>query len=85
MPDLDRTPSIAKRRRRWRLLAPLGLTTIGLGASAIGEATLRKGRGEGWVLYGTAALCILNAGLCLFGESVKESALATWAEQQADG
>ena len=43
-------------------------------------ATLRKGRGEPFVLYGTAALCVVNAGLCLFGEAVKHRALAEWTE-----
>ncbi|MFN3597320.1 MAG: hypothetical protein ACK41D_08625 [Rubricoccaceae bacterium] len=60
----------------WRRLAPLGLGAVGLGVSLAGEATLRKGRGAPWVLYGTAALCVLNAGLCLFGEAVKHRALA---------
>ena len=64
----------------WRRFAPLGLTTVGLGLSLVGEATLRKGRGEPFVLYGTAALCVVNAGLCLFGEAVKHRALADWAQ-----
>lgn len=63
----------------WRRLAPLGLASVGFGLSLVGEATLRKGRGEPFVLYGTAALCVVNAGLCLFGEAVKHRALADWA------
>lgn len=62
----------------WRRLAPLGLASVGFGLSLVGEATLRKGRGEPFVLYGTAALCVVNAGLCLFGEAVKHRALADW-------
>lgn len=62
--------------RTWRRFAPLGLASVGFGLSLVGEATLRKGRGEPFVLYGTAALCVVNAGLCLFGEAVKHRAVA---------
>ena len=65
--------------RTWRRFAPLGLTAVGLGLSLVGEAAARKERGDGWVLYGTAALCVVNAGLCVFGEAVKHRALADWA------
>ena len=34
------------------------------------------------MLYGTAALCVLNAGLCLFGEAVKHRALADGLSSQ---
>lgn len=68
--------------RTWVRFAPLGLTTVGLGLSLVGEAALRKGRGEPWVLYGTAALCVVNAGLCVFGEAVKHRALADWGRQR---
>ena len=64
--------------RTWRRFAPLGLTAVGLGLSLVGEAAARKERGDGWVLYGTAALCVVNAGLCVFGEAVKHRALADW-------
>ena len=62
--------------RAWARLAPAGLCAVGLGASLIGEATLRKGRGEAFVGYGTAALVVFNAGLCLFGEAVRHRVLA---------
>ena len=65
----------AAARRRWRVLAPAGLAAVGLGASLLGEATLKKGRGEPWFAAGTVALCVLNGGLCLFGEAVKQSVL----------
>ena len=67
--------------RAWARLAPAGLVAVGFGASLIGEATLRKGRGEPFVLYGTAALAVFNAGLCLFGDAVKHRALADWEAQ----
>ena len=62
--------------RAWARLAPSGLIAVGLGASLIGEATLRKGRGEAYALYGTAALVVFNAGLGLFGEAVRHRVLA---------
>ena len=84
MPDLvsaaPSPPSASGHLRTWRRFAPLGLASVGLGLSLVGEATLRKGRGEPFVLYGTAALCVVNAGLCLFGEAVKHRALAEWTE-----
>ena len=67
--------------RQWARLAPAGLAAVGLGVSLLGEATLRKGRGEAYALYGTAALVVFNAGLCLFGEAVKRRALADWAAE----
>ena len=60
----------------WARLAPAGLIAVGFGASLIGDATLRKGRGEAFVGYGTAALVVFNAGLCLFGEAVRHRVLA---------
>ena len=57
-------------------MAPAGLASVGLGLSITGEATLRKGRGASYVALGTLGLCVVNAGLCLFGEAVKHSALA---------
>ena len=62
--------------RAWARLAPAGRIAVGFGASLIGEATLRKGRGEAFVGYGTAALVVFNAGLCLFGEAVRHRVLA---------
>ena len=75
-PTLAEAPAVAAHLRTWRRFAPLGLASVGFGLSLVGEATLRKGRGEPFVLYGTAALCVVNAGLCLFGEAVKHRALA---------
>lgn len=63
---------------RWRVLAPLGLATIGLGTSIVGQATILKGEGVAttrWVAVGTLGLCVLNAGVALVGESVKNRVL----------
>ena len=76
-------PSVAESLRAWRWMAPAGLASVGLGLSLVGEATLRKGRGERYGLYGTVALCVVNAGLCLFGEAVKHRALADWRAESA--
>ena len=72
----SRARSAEPHLKAWRRFAPLGLVSVGFGLSLVGEATLRKGRDEPFVLYGTAALCVVNAGLCLFGEAVKHRALA---------
>ena len=90
MPDLalaSDSPAVRQHLRTWRRLAPLGLASVGFGLSLVGQATIRKGRGEPFVAYGTAALCVVNAGLCLFGESVKHRALADWrlASGRANG
>lgn len=58
--------------QRWNQLAPLGLLLTGLGLSMVGDATLSKARGKGWVLKGTLGLICFNAGLAIFAESVKE-------------
>ena len=61
--------------RKWRAMSPLGLATIGLGLSLTGEATLKKGRGEPWVLAGTVGLCVVNLGVSIIGDAVKHRTL----------
>ena len=64
--------------RTWKRYAPLGLLTVGFGASLLGESIIMKGSGAKtwkWFAAGTASLACLNAGLCLFGEAVKHRAL----------
>lgn len=73
-----------KHYTTWRRLAPLGLGSIGLGLSVIGEATLMKGRGSPaahWVAAGTLGLCLCNAGVAMFGEAVKHRALYEWSQR----
>ena len=70
-------------RTRWAWLSPAGLAAVGFGASLVGEATMRKERGEPYAAVGTLALCVVNAGLCLFGEAVKHGTLAE--ATRADG
>ena len=63
---------------KWLLLAPLGLVTIGAGASMVHWAGTLKDRhapAKKWLAAGTAALAVLNAGLSLFGQSIIEKVL----------
>lgn len=77
----QRLAQAREHRTKWAWLAPAGLATVGLGASLVGEATLRKGRGESFVAVGALALCVVNAGLCLVGEAVKHATLAEAARE----
>ncbi len=60
---------------QWQWQAPLGLLAVGAGASWIGHATLKKADSNtsatAWVLHGTGALILFNAGLCLFADATK--------------
>lgn len=65
-------------KKRWLLFAPTGLFVIGAGASMVDWAGTLKSKGKPagtWVLAGTAALVVLNAGVSLFGQGVVERAL----------
>ena len=64
--------------KRWRLLAPLGLGTVGFGASLLGYAVELRTKGAGfatWFAWGTVSLVVFNAGLAMFGEAVKHRVL----------
>jgi hypothetical protein len=61
--------------RKWLIYSPLGLSLIGFGSSLISDAARAKNAGEPWLIYGTIALCIFNAGIVLFGEGVKNAVL----------
>lgn len=79
--DLD-AETAAEHYQTWKRLAPLGLVTVGLGASLVGQSTILKSRNAAtwkWVALGTVSLAVLNAGLCLFGDAVKHRALYEWA------
>lgn len=59
--------------RRWFWMAPAGLSLVGFGACLIVEAGFYKHSGAptlDWVLYGTVALVVFNAGLSIFGGAV---------------
>lgn len=60
---------------RWLSFAVLGLLLTGFGLSLLGEAILLKFNEAAfwtWTTWGTAALVVFNAGLCLFGQAVIE-------------
>ncbi|WP_116105024.1 hypothetical protein [Lewinella sp. IMCC34191] len=69
--------NIDQQYRNWLVKAPLGLVLTGLGASLIGEATVRKHRGTstlGWVGFGTLALTVFNSGLSILADAAKHRA-----------
>ena len=56
--------------RQWLIQAPLGLVLTGAGLCLVSDAATVKQLGGSWVLYGTFALCVFNAGLSIFGNSI---------------
>jgi hypothetical protein len=82
--DLD-SETAAQHYQKWKRLAPLGLVTVGLGASLIGQSTILKSKTAStwkWVALGTVSLAVFNAGLCLFGDAVKHRALYEWGQSR---
>jgi len=67
----------AQQWKQWLIKAPLSLILIGMGISMVVEAGFLKHSGADtwdWVLAGTGALIIFNAGVCVFGDAVKHRA-----------
>ncbi|HEX8428615.1 hypothetical protein [Hymenobacter sp.] len=74
-------------KKKWLLFAPSGLMVIGLGSCLVQWASAKKERGEpttDWVVAGTVALCVLNAGVSLFGRGVAESVLYQVREKEEE-
>ncbi len=64
-----------KHYRNWLIQAPLGLILVGFGACLIAESAMLKyatPQSWTWVWAGTGALCVFNAGLCVFGNAILE-------------
>ena len=64
--------------QKWRVYAPLGLALVGLGASLLGHSIQLKSEDAPvitWFVWGTVSLCVLNAGVAVFGDAVKHRAL----------
>ena len=61
--------------KKWNVLSPLGLLLIGTGLSLLGDATIKKGKDEGWFVKGTLGLIVFNAGVAIFGDAIKNRAL----------
>lgn len=62
-----------KLKRQWLIYAGAGLALTGFGACLIAEAAMMKYDGaatKDWMLAGTAALVVFNAGLSVFGTGV---------------
>ncbi|MBI1257957.1 MAG: hypothetical protein GC204_10835 [Chloroflexi bacterium] len=62
----------------WSTQAPRGLLLIGAGVSIVGQAIVLKAQrraGWKWFLLGFLGLIVLNSGVAIFGESVKQRAL----------
>ena len=60
---------------KWLTMAPLGLVLMGFGLSLVGEAIIRKRDDKPWFWFGTVALVVFNAGVSVFGDSVKHRVL----------
>jgi hypothetical protein len=54
-----------KNKTRWLLQAAIGLLLTGSGLSLAIDAGLKKAAGGEWFYYGTGALIVFQAGLCL--------------------
>ena len=70
---------------KWKWMAPLGLTLIGMGVSIAGEGTLLKGDSAPWwqwVGMGTLGLVVLNSGIAVFGDAVKRRFWFEWEESR---
>lgn len=64
-----------KHFKNWLIQAPTGLGLVGFGACLIAESAILKasgGQNWEWVALGTVSLCVFNAGLCFFGNSIME-------------
>lgn len=73
-------------KKKWLLLAPGGLVTIGAGACLVNWAGHLKEKGAPpakWVVAGTAALAVFNAGISIFGQSIIERVLHELREKPA--
>ncbi|MFM2310440.1 MAG: hypothetical protein RLY87_2562 [Chloroflexota bacterium] len=56
----------------WLGLAPVGLFLVGLGFSIASDAVIRKGKQESWFFRGTLGLILLNSGISVVGEAVRQ-------------
>lgn len=54
-----------KNKLKWIIQASLGLILTGSGISLAIDAGITKFQGGDWFYYGTGALIVFQAGLCL--------------------
>jgi hypothetical protein len=60
-----------KSTMRWVLQATSGLLLTGSGLSLAIDAGMTKLQGGEWFWYGTGALVVFQAGLCLIIDSIR--------------
>ena len=60
-----------KSTSRWVLQATSGLLLTGSGLSLAIDAGMNKLQGDEWFWYGTGALVVFQAGLCLVIDSTR--------------
>ena len=60
-----------KSTKRWIIQAVSGLLLTGSGLSMAIDAGMSKSQGGEWFWYGTGALVVFQAGLCLLIDSVR--------------
>jgi len=60
-----------KSTKRWIIQAVSGLLLTGSGLSMAIDAGISKSQGGEWFWYGTGALVIFQAGLCLVIDSTR--------------
>ncbi len=60
-----------KRKTRWLIQSVGGLLLTGTGLSMAIDAGFQRYDGGEWFWYGTAALIVFQAGLCLAIDSVR--------------
>lgn len=59
---------------KWLVEVVGGLLLIGFGLSLFGQSVIYKSKGEAvrkWFWWGTVSLIVINAGICIFGDAVK--------------
>lgn len=70
---------------KWDEYAPRGLALIGFGISIVGHAIVTRSQRKPfwrWFISGTIGLIVLNSGVAIFGEAVKNRTLYEIALQQ---
>jgi hypothetical protein len=60
-----------KNKSKWILQASFGLILTGSGLSMAIDAGITKMQGGDWFFYGTGALLLFQAGLCLVIDAAK--------------
>lgn len=65
----------ANYQQKWLIFSPVGLILTGMGTAVAAHASARKANQQSWFWLGTLGLCLLNAGISVFGEAIKSRVL----------